>query len=124
DEDRADRDAFTIIWRERAYRICRVGLPSPEQIAGSATVLAEGASDLKAPLTGIVARVLVQPGERVQARQPLVVLEAMKMEHTIVAPGAARVKQIHAAQGDRVTGGAVLVELENAPAPAVREKGD
>ena len=72
----------------------------------------EGASDLKAPLTGIVTRVLVQPGERVQARQILVVLEAMKMEHTIVAPGAARVKQVHAAQGDRVTGGVVLVELE------------
>ncbi len=63
-------------------------------------------------MTGIVTRVLVKPGERVQARQPLIVLEAMKMEHTIVAPGIARVKQINTAQGDRVTGGAVLVELE------------
>ena len=76
------------------------------------TVVIEGVSDLKAPLTGIVTRVLVQPGDQVQARQILVVLEAMKMEHTIVAPGAARVTQVHAAQGDRVAGGAVLVELE------------
>jgi 3-methylcrotonyl-CoA carboxylase alpha subunit len=124
DEDHVDRDAFTIIWRDRAYPIRRAALPSPEEIAGSTTVVLEGASDLKAPLTGIVARVLVQPGEQVQARQPLVVLEAMKMEHTIVAPGAARVKHIHAAQGDRVTGGAVLVELENAPTPAMRETED
>ncbi|MGI8856048.1 MAG: acetyl/propionyl/methylcrotonyl-CoA carboxylase subunit alpha, partial [Thermomicrobiales bacterium] len=128
DEDGVDRDAFTITWRDRAYPIRRSALPSPEQIAGGATVSLEGASDLKAPLTGIVTRVLVQPGERVQARQPLIVLEAMKMEHTIVAPGIARVKQVNAAQGDRVTGGAVLVELENAPtpdpSPAVRERGD
>ena len=112
DGDGADRDAFTITWRDRIYPIRRVGLPSPEQIAEGMTVLVEGVSDLKAPLTGIVTRVLVQPGDQVQARQLLVVLEAMKMEHTIVAPGAARVKQVHAAQGDRVTGGAILVELE------------
>jgi 3-methylcrotonyl-CoA carboxylase alpha subunit len=112
DEDRADRDAFTIIWRDRAYPVRRVGLPSPEEIAESANIVLEGASDLKAPLTGIVTRVLIQTGEQVRARQPLVVLEAMKMEHTIVAPSAARVKHIHAMQGDRVTGGAVLVELE------------
>ncbi|MCA1666116.1 MAG: methylcrotonoyl-CoA carboxylase [Thermomicrobia bacterium] len=78
--------------------------------------------DLKAPLTGIVTRVLVQPGEQVSARQPLVVLEAMKMEHTIAAPGPARVRHVHAAQGDRVTGGAVLVELEAAP-PQSPEEG-
>jgi len=124
-EDRADDRAFRIIWRDRTYHIRRVGLPSPEQIVGDGTAPLEGATDLKAPLSGIVARVLVQPGDDVQARQPLVVLEAMKMEHTIAAPGPARVLHVHAAQGDRVAGGAVLVELEAAPAvpsPAVRER--
>ncbi len=117
-EDGADRDAFAITWRDRTYAIRRAGLPSPERIAGSGAGPLEGATDLKAPLTGIVTRVLVRPGDEVGARQPLVVLEAMKMEHTIAAPGPARVRRIHAAQGDRVAGGAVLVELEAAPSPS------
>ncbi len=105
-------DAFTVAWRDAAYPIRRVALPSPEQLAGGASVPIDGAAALKAPLSGIVTRVLVQPGDRVSARQPLVVLEAMKMEHTIAAPGPAVVRQVHAAQGDRVAGGAVLVVLE------------
>jgi 3-methylcrotonyl-CoA carboxylase alpha subunit len=120
----ADRDAFAIIWRDRTYAIRRAGLPSPEQIAGGGAGTLDGATDLKAPLTGIVTRVLVRPGEQVSARQPLVVLEAMKMEHTIAAPGSARIRQVHAAQGDRVAGGTVLVELEPAPPSACREQGE
>ncbi|HEY8293521.1 MAG TPA: acetyl-CoA carboxylase biotin carboxylase subunit [Thermomicrobiales bacterium] len=122
-DDGADRDAFAITWRDRTYAIRRAGLPSPEQIAGGGAGALDGATDLKAPLTGIVTRVLVRPGEQVSARQPLIVLEAMKMEHTIAAPGSARVRQVHAAQGDRVAGGMVLVELEPAPSPAAREEG-
>ncbi len=111
-EETTDRDAFTITWQGRTYPIRRAALPSPEQIAGSGAGPRDGGGDLKAPLTGIVTRVLVQPGDQVQARQPLIVLEAMKMEHTIAAPGPARVRQVHAAPGDRVTGGAVLIALE------------
>lgn len=113
-EDEADRDAFSITWHDRIYPIRRAAVPNPERIADSGAIPIEGATDLKAPLTGIVTRVLVQPGDPVQARQPLVVLEAMKMEHTIAAPGPARVRHIHAAPGDRVAGGTVLVELEAA----------
>ena len=47
----------------------------------------------------------------VAARQPLVVLEAMKMETPLVAPYAATVGAVHVAEGDRVAGGALLVEL-------------
>ncbi len=121
DEDRVDDLAFSITWRERIYRVRRVELPSPEQIIGSGAEPLESATDLKAPLTGIVTRVLVQPGDPVQARQSLVVLEAMKMEHIIAAPGPARVRHIHAAPGDRVAGGTVLVELEAAASPTERE---
>ncbi len=121
-EDGANRDMFAITWHERTYAIRRAALPSPERVLGSGDRPLEGATDLKAPLTGIVTRVLVQPGEQVQARQPLVVLEAMKMEHTIAAPGSARVRQIHATQGDRVAGGTVLVELENVPKSAAPER--
>jgi 3-methylcrotonyl-CoA carboxylase alpha subunit len=107
-----DADNFTLLWQDEPYRIARVGLPSPEEIMAGSDSGAAGASDLTAPLTGIVARVLVGTGDQVKARQPLIVLEAMKMEHTIAAPAPARVRAIHAAQGDRVTGGTVLVELE------------
>ena len=49
---------------------------------------------------------------RSSARQPLVVLEAMKMETPLVSPYEATVRAVHVAEGDRVAGGAVLVELE------------
>lgn len=107
-----DTDDFTLNWREEPYRIARIGLPSPEEIAAGGSGGAAGASDLTAPLTGIVARVLVAADDHVKARQPLLVLEAMKMEHTIAAPAPARVRAIHAAQGDRVAGGTLLIELE------------
>jgi acetyl/propionyl-CoA carboxylase alpha subunit len=69
-------------------------------------------SVLKAPMPGVVLRVLATEGERVQARQPLVLLEAMKMETPLVSPYEASVRRVHVAEGDRVAGGAVLVELE------------
>ena len=67
---------------------------------------------LTAPMPGTVIRVLVEPGAHVTARQQLVVLEAMKMETPLVAPYDATVKAVHVAEGDRVAGGALLVELE------------
>jgi len=70
-------------------------------------------SSLTAPMPGTVIRVVVAEGDRVEARQPLVVLEAMKMETPVVAPYEAVVRAIHVAAGDRVAGGAVLVELED-----------
>ena len=70
-------------------------------------------SSLTAPMPGTVIRVVVAEGDRVEARQPLVVLEAMKMETPVVAPYEAVVRTIHVAEGDRVAGGTVLVELED-----------
>jgi acetyl/propionyl-CoA carboxylase alpha subunit len=69
-------------------------------------------SSLSAPMPGTVIRVLVGEGDRVQPRQPLVVLEAMKMETPVVSPYEAVVRAVHVSEGDRVAGGTVLVELE------------
>ena len=74
---------------------------------------AGGASELAAPMPGTVIRLLVSPGDRVEARQPLLVLEAMKMEMPLTAPYDAAVRAVHVAEGDRVAGGTVLVELED-----------
>ncbi len=62
-------------------------------------------------MPGTVIRVLVEPGAQVNARQPLVVLEAMKMEHRIEAPAAATVKAVLVKEGQIVAGGTPLVEL-------------
>ena len=69
-------------------------------------------SSLTAPMPGTVVKVLVADGDRVEPRQPLVVLEAMKMETPVVSPYEAVVRGVHVREGDRVSGGALLVELE------------
>jgi biotin carboxyl carrier protein len=63
-------------------------------------------------MAGKVIRVLAGEGDRVRARQPLAVLEAMKMEMPLVAPFGGTVARVHVAEGDLVAGGEVLVELE------------
>ena len=67
---------------------------------------------VKAPMPGVVVRVLAAEGDRVEPRQPLVLLEAMKMETPLVSPYAAVVRRVLVSEGDRVAAGAVLVELE------------
>ena len=71
-----------------------------------------GESRVTAPMPGTVIRVDVAEGDRVEARRPLLVLEAMKMETPLTAPFDATVKAVHVEEGDRVAGGALLVELE------------
>jgi acetyl/propionyl-CoA carboxylase alpha subunit len=87
--------------------------PAPD-VDAAAHEHAAGAGDSKvtAPMPGTVIRVLVVPGDRVDARRPLLVLEAMKMETPLSAPYDATVKAVHVEEGDRVAGGALLVELE------------
>ena len=67
---------------------------------------------MTAPMPGTVIRLLVAPGDTVKARQPLVVLEAMKMETPLTSPYDAVVRAVNVTEGDRVAGGAVLLELE------------
>jgi 3-methylcrotonyl-CoA carboxylase alpha subunit len=68
---------------------------------------------LEAPMPGVVTKVLVEPGDAVTEGQPLVALEAMKMEHVIRAPRDGRVKALAASVGQMVQAGAALVELED-----------
>jgi 3-methylcrotonyl-CoA carboxylase alpha subunit len=74
------------------------------------------AGHLTAPMSGTVVAVPAKVGDRVERGAALVVLEAMKMEHTIAAPAAGVVKAVHFAVGDRVPEGADLVDLED-PTP-------
>ena len=67
---------------------------------------------LTAPMNGSIVRVLVEVGQHVEAGTQLVVLEAMKMEHSIRAPHAGAVKAVFCQEGEMVAEGSALVELE------------
>jgi acetyl/propionyl-CoA carboxylase alpha subunit len=95
----------------------RLNLPAPPPAPPPDDTAADhgpsgATSALTAPMPGTVIKVLVAAGDRVTARQPLVVLEAMKMETPLVSPYDAGVLAVHVAEGDRVAGGTLLVELE------------
>ena len=70
-----------------------------------------GSGIVTAPMPGKVIAVLVVEGDTVEAGQPLVVVEAMKMETTLAAGIAGRVKKVSAAPGQLVDAGQVLVEV-------------
>ncbi|MCG2575912.1 acetyl/propionyl/methylcrotonyl-CoA carboxylase subunit alpha [Dechloromonas sp. XY25] len=69
---------------------------------------------LTAPMPGKVVALLAQAGQKVDKGTPLLILEAMKMEHTITAPAAGVVKAFCYAAGEQVSDGAPLVEFEAA----------
>lgn len=73
---------------------------------------AAGEQRIVAPMPGKVLRVLVAPGDEVAVRQPLVVVEAMKMENELASPKAGRVKDVPAVAGESVEAGRLLVVVE------------
>jgi acetyl-CoA carboxylase biotin carboxylase subunit len=66
------------------------------------------------PMPGKIIQLMVKAGEAVKKGQPLAVLEAMKMEHTLAAPTDAKVKSVEVALGDQVSDGTVVVRFETA----------
>jgi len=106
---RAVRDgASWHLFRDGAHRVLALQsvqtAPEPDSALGS----------LAAPMPGKVLQVLVQPGAKVAKGTALMILEAMKMEHTIAAPHDGRVAEIHFKAGEQVSEGAELLRLEAA----------
>lgn len=81
------------------------------RLVGAASAGAVAAGALRAPMHGRVTQVLVAPGASVHAGALLVVMEAMKMEHQIVAPFGGNVGALHARVGDQVGARQVLIEV-------------
>ena len=77
----------------------------------AASNVAAGPAPLLAPMPGLVVRVNVEPGAEVRAGQPLVVMEAMKMENELRSPADGTVKSVAARVGQAVEKGALLIEL-------------
>jgi geranyl-CoA carboxylase alpha subunit len=96
------RDGHSYSWRDTT-------MDPPERAAAG---LADGR--LAAPMNGRVVAVHAKAGDRVEGGNALVVLEAMKMEHTLAAPATLRVKAVHVAKGAQVAPGSLLMEFEAA----------
>jgi 3-methylcrotonyl-CoA carboxylase alpha subunit len=98
-------------WRGASYPLTRAVALSVDTLAGRAGQT-HGSASLEAPMPGTLIKVLVDEGQSVVARQPLVVLEAMKMEHVVTAPYAGVVRKLPFRTGALVSKGTALVELE------------
>jgi pyruvate carboxylase subunit A/propionyl-CoA carboxylase alpha chain len=86
--------------------IAQARFPDPDSAVAQGSLLA--------PMPGSVIRVGAAVGDKVKAGQPLIWLEAMKMEHTITAPGAGVLAELNVAAGQQVDLGAVLARIDNA----------
>lgn len=98
-------DGFTLYLPEGACHFHEV-LPDTGEGDGS-----NAGAGLSAPMNGTIVTLLVEPGTSVEADTPLLVMEAMKMEHTIRAPGTGVVESFYYAAGDLVDGGAELLQF-------------
>jgi len=101
----ADEQALHLFQDGRGWRFARHD-PRRRNAGGEAT------GTLAAPLTARIVAVNVAEGDRVEAGQPLVILEAMKMEHTLAAPFAGVVAELSARAGGQATAGSLLVRVE------------
>jgi len=75
---------------------------------------------MTAPMPGKVLKIMVTEGDEVEAGQPLITMEAMKMETTLTAEGPARIKRVPVGEGQMVDAGAVLMELSPLDSSAPR----
>ncbi len=119
----SDRVDLEIDGTRRVYRVHRVGPQTYVDASDGSSALTEvprfgdpekqaAAGSLLAPMPGLVRRVLVEAGTTVAAGQPLLVLEAMKMEQTVAAPAAGVVAELRAKAGEQVAAGQVLAVVE------------
>jgi len=99
------QDGFTLYLPEGACHFREVAADTGEHDRG-----ADG-DGLRAPMNGTIVALLAPVGEAVDGGTPLLIMEAMKMEHTIRAPGPGTVEVFHFEPGELVDGGAVLLDF-------------
>jgi acetyl/propionyl-CoA carboxylase alpha subunit len=123
-----DRVVLSVDGVERAFDVARYGndvfvdsplgpvrLVAQPRFPDPDSAVAHGS--LLAPMPGSVTRVGAAVGDKVKAGQPLIWLEAMKMEHTITAPGGGVLAELNVAAGQQVDVGAVLARIDTAWTP-------
>lgn len=85
--------------------------PAPGEQAAPTVSTPAGSDAMPSPMPGTILKILVNIGDTVQENQPLMILEAMKMENEIVAGKAGIVTGIHVQQGDMVNPGEPLITI-------------
>jgi geranyl-CoA carboxylase alpha subunit len=103
-----DRDRLYFLHRGLTHTVRDLTLAAPE------TEAAGGDGKVRAAMNGRVVAVLVKKGDHVEADQPVMTLEAMKMEHVHVAGITGTIVAIDVADGEQVTTGKVVIEIEAA----------
>ncbi len=86
---------------------------APATSGAHAGAAAHRTGEVRAPMPGVVVRVLVAEGDAVAGRQPLVVLEAMKIEHVVESTADGLVRAVRCEPGQRVAEGDILIEIES-----------
>ena len=94
------------LWAGAAHHEFSIEDPRAHEFTASAAT-----GGLSTPLPGVVSAVAVEPGQRVRAGEVLMVIEAMKMEHSIIAPFDGIVETVHFTRGERVPEGSELLSL-------------
>ena len=108
-----DRERLYILHRGVTLSVRDLTLAAP----AAAAAVSGGDGKVRAAMSGRVVAVLVKPGERVAAGQPVMTLEAMKMEHVHTAPISGTISAIDVAEGEQLTTGKVVVEIEAEASP-------
>jgi 3-methylcrotonyl-CoA carboxylase alpha subunit len=107
-------DDFRVVqWQGRTYRLQRTPPPSVEETAGDRGAQG-GSGSLVAPIPGRVVKLAARVGQQITQNQPLLVLEAMKMEHVVEAPHTGVVLEICVSVGDQVATGQRLLTIGSA----------
>jgi len=104
-----DGDRLYFLHRGIPHAVRDLSLAAPE-----ATATSGGDGKVRAAMNGRVVAVLVKPGDCVAVGQPVMTLEAMKMQHVHAAGIAGTVAAIDVVEGEQVTTGKIVVEIEAA----------
>ncbi|MCZ6617920.1 MAG: carbamoyl-phosphate synthase large subunit [Gammaproteobacteria bacterium] len=97
---------------------------APQAITLVDEELPEGTTAIKAPMQGTIINLQVAPGDEVYIGMPVLVMEAMKMEHVVGADVSGIVTRLGASEGDTVFEGHILIYLEEAEIAVTNEGGD
>jgi 3-methylcrotonyl-CoA carboxylase alpha subunit len=104
-------DRIEVVLNGYFYELARRQPPDIDAVARGGNI-ASTQKRLTAPMAGTIVKVQAHDGDIVEQRQVLVILSAMKMEHTITAPSAGKVRHVYYQEGAVVNGGVTIVEME------------
>jgi len=104
-------EGVAVSWQGGVQRFALRQPPQAREHGAAHAAAGSGGGSVTAPMSGTIAKVLVQAGSAVEALQVIIVMEAMKMEHSIVAPYSGTVRVLPVSEGSSVAAGDVVAEI-------------